>query len=593
MTISPIDSTTLETMLDPFFAEQLDALQVPGAVFCLVQGEEIVLAKGYGLANRLLETPYDAEETIVHGGSIMKLLVATAVMQLAEQGQVDLHADVNTYLRRFQIPLAFNRPITLHHLLLHTAGLDVRFNSSRVFHPDDLEPMGRYLARALPPRLWPPGEIRNYNDYGYALAALVVQDASGVPLDRYLWDHLFQPLNMRRTMLLVPDEALPRLAIGYTLKAGQIAPNLVGNYLLQTGAGAAFNTTAGDMAHFLMAHLQHGRFHDRRILQAETAQQMQATHFRHHPRLPGVTYGFDEVFVNGRRLLAKSGGAPGMHNRLVLLPQAQVGFFVSYNRYHATLHTRLTQQLMDAFFPPPPPAPPDAPVTLTAAQQRQISGAYRELNGVSLTTFEKIGSLRQQIRVSAQADGSLALSGRRLQPVAADLFQWVDGGQYVAAGEDSRGKRYLFMARTAYEKLAWWETRPFQLSLLGTSLVPFLLGVIAWFNGAAGPASLLAALVGAGNLLFTAGLALFLLDLNRDGEPPWEIEYGLPTPLLGLLALPLITTFLAGLMGPLTVWAAVQGNLAFTAVIRNLFLLLGQIAFVACLRTWNLFGYKL
>lgn len=576
--------------LDTFFADQMETLQIPGAVFTLVQGEEIVISQGYGVANRLLEAPYDPVDTIVHGGSVIKVIIATAVMQQREAGHVDLHTDVNEYLRDFKLPNDFDEPITLHHLLHHTSGLDVKFNSTRAFDVDGLEPLGYYLAHALPPRIMPPGLIRNYNDFGIALAALVIQDAANVPLDRLLWENIFQPLEMTSTSLLVPEDALERLAIGYTIKDREMKPNLIGNYLLQTGPGAAFNTTAVDMAHFISAHLQNGRYQNKQILSPSLIDEMHTTQFRHHPRLPGMAFAFDELFVNGRRLLAKSGGAPGTNNRLILIPDAGIGFFVSYNRYNGRLHNQLTQRIMDTLF-----ATKTTPVlepTITA-DLTTIRGSYRELNSSSATTFEKIGSLAAQITVKTE-ENTLKLFGDTFVPVTDNLFQAKDNGRYAAINPDIQGKQYLFYERTAYEKLPFQETRPFQLGLVGFSSLTFLLGTVTWFSAGGGHLSqFFAAVTSAGNLLFLVGLTLFLLELNRGGEPPWEIEFGLPTPLLALLVIPLFTAVMAALMVILWVLGMIQGEITTTAVLVNTAVLLGELTFIYCLRTWNLFGYKL
>ena len=101
----------VESFLDEFTAEYMPELDVPGLAFVMVKDGEIFFSKGYGYADVENKTPFDPERTIVRGGSIVKTVTALAVMQLAEQGKIDLDADVNQYLTHFQLPDAFDKPI--------------------------------------------------------------------------------------------------------------------------------------------------------------------------------------------------------------------------------------------------------------------------------------------------------------------------------------------------------------------------------------------------------------------------------------------------------------------------------------------------
>ena len=114
----------LETWLDDFMSEQMSKLHVPGATFSLVQNGELFFAKGYGYANLEQQIPVSAERTLFRVGSISKLFIATAIMQLVEKGLVNLDDDVNKYLQDFQLEDNYPQPVTIANLLTHTAGLD-------------------------------------------------------------------------------------------------------------------------------------------------------------------------------------------------------------------------------------------------------------------------------------------------------------------------------------------------------------------------------------------------------------------------------------------------------------------------------------
>ncbi len=587
------EPAALEMLLADFFEENLVEQNIPGAVFVMVKDGEIFFADGYGYADLEQQIPYDPARTIVRGGSTIKPITALAVMQLAEQGRLDVHADINQYLTSFQLPDTFAEPVTTHHLLHHTSGIDSKFSNTRVHDRAELEPLADYLARELPPRVAPPGEIRNYNDFGIALAGLVVEEVSGMPFADYVQANIFGPLQMDSTWMIVPDAEVHRLANGYMATSSGLEPNLVGNYLLNNAAGAAYNTTALDLAHLMIAELDNGRYGSTQILTPESMAELHRTQFRHDPHMPGMAYAFDEMFMNGRRLLVKSGGAPGTNNRMVLIPEERVGFFVSYNRHLGRLHNDLTNLIMDTYFPAEETVQLDAPYALSDQQLNQYAGYYREYIGYSATTFEKTNHLINQIQVSANQDGTLTMFGGRLLPVEDDLFQWAGSGDYVAAGQDSQGKNYLFVARTAYERLPWYETLPVQAGLLLLALLIFVVGIIFWLFGlrqGEGNARLLGAVIGAANLIFIAGFAFVFMNLTASGEPPWIIEYGLPLSMVILLAIPLITLVLTViLVGATAVGLLRQAPLGVTAV--NLMLIVGCAAFYYFLYTWNLLGY--
>jgi len=122
--LPPLDATEVEAFFDGLMAAQLEIHHIPGATVALVQGGELLFAKGYGYANLEERKPVIADRTLFRPGSVSKLFVWTAVMQLVEEGKLELNADVNNYLTAFQIPATFPDPITLAHLMAHTPGFE-------------------------------------------------------------------------------------------------------------------------------------------------------------------------------------------------------------------------------------------------------------------------------------------------------------------------------------------------------------------------------------------------------------------------------------------------------------------------------------
>jgi CubicO group peptidase (beta-lactamase class C family) len=350
VTIAP---DQLEMFVDDFFAKQMEELHIPGLTFVFVQDGKVLLAKGYGLADLEEGIPFDPEEAVVRIGSVSKLFVATAVMQLVERSELDLHADVNQYLTTFQLDESYPEPVTLAHLLTHTAGFEDPPYSTTT-DPADIQPLGSYLAERMPPRVRAPGEVFRYCNHGYALAAYIVEQVSGIPFDQYVEEDVLAPLGMERTGYLLSPPMPQGLAVGYLYEDGGQTPQPIDydhDY-----PGGSLVSTAEDMAKFMFAHLQDGCYQDTCILQPATIAEMHQGQFTIRPRETGATYGFTEGFLNGQRLIGHTGAIRGFGASLDLLPEHDMGYFFSFNEEcyltsACDIIPRFRRELANRFFP--------------------------------------------------------------------------------------------------------------------------------------------------------------------------------------------------------------------------------------------------
>jgi len=154
----PTDPAEIAAFMEGFWRKQMQPLGIPGAVFVLVKGDQILFSKGYGLADVAQGKPVDPAETLFAIGSVSKAVTATAVMQLVEHGQLRLDEPVNSYLKSFQIRKSCSRPVTTADLLTHSAGFDERVMGGFVLSPEQRTPLAEYEARDLPPCIRPPGQ---------------------------------------------------------------------------------------------------------------------------------------------------------------------------------------------------------------------------------------------------------------------------------------------------------------------------------------------------------------------------------------------------------------------------------------------------
>lgn len=601
------DPAELEGFLDDLLGSQLAEEHIPGASVAVVKDGRLFFAKGYGYAEQEQHTAVVADQTLFRVGSISKLFTWTAVMQLAEQDKLDLGADVNTYLD-FQIPATYPQPITLAHLLTHTAGFEERQGGITVSSADKLVPLGSYLAEAMPARIYPPGSVTAYSNYGAALAGYVVERVSGEPFAQYVERHIFAPLGMRQSTFVqqLPRDLAAHLAVSYDEYDGGFH-RLPFEYFQIAPAGG-LSATATDIAQFMIAHLQDGRLGDARILQAATAQAMHRRHFSNDPHVNGMTYGFVEMTLNGQRLLMHSGTTNNelFRSRLVLLPEQHTGLFVSYTSASGgPARGALVQAFLDRYYPEAAPAAAAAPADF-AQRASQFAGSYRSTRSAA-TTIEKAGELfglAATAQVRASDDGYLTISGLSKQPtrwveVAPLVFQQVGGQETVVFRADQQGQiTHLFLGNLPIEgfgKLAWYENPRLHYGLLAACAALFLSALVAWPIGwlvarrkaaSQPPLAALARWIAWGisglNVLFLILFAVSITDLS-------EFPTSLTAAALGLALVA------AGLtVGAVACIALVWRRRYWSLIGRTHYALLtiGALAFIWFLNQWNLLGFR-
>ena len=480
------DPHELETFLDGVLGVQLMDDHIPGATVAVVKDGRLFFAKGYGDADIQNGKQVSADHTLFRVGSVSKLFIWTAIMQLSEQGKVDLHADVNTYLKTFRIPATYPQPITLAHLLTHTAGFEDRYTGIFVPTTSDLKPLGKWLAANIPARVRPPGELTAYSNYGAALAGYIVEQVSGIPFDQYVEQHIFKPLGMNHSTFSqpVPASLVTDVSQGYTYTNGTYRAEPF-EYVEIAPAGS-LSATATDMANFMIAHLQNGRFGNQRILQDATAREMHTQHFTNDPRVPGMDYGFWEQRLNNQRVIEHGGDTILFHTLLALLPERNVGVFVSYNSPAGeTARDTLLQAFLDHYFPAPKEP---APHPLAGFDQRanQISGTYWATRR-SYTTYEKVFQLFTTVNVNNAGNGHLAISVGGGQTtdvveVAPRVFQTASGHGSAVFRPGPNGMLMLLGSAPieAFIQVPWYDAPTFHFLLLAVCVLFFLSALLLW-----------------------------------------------------------------------------------------------------------------
>jgi CubicO group peptidase (beta-lactamase class C family) len=430
----PLDSKDLEAWLDGLIPYALDQGKVAGAVVVVVRGSGPVLAKGYGYADMAARKPVTADATLFRPGSVSKLITWTAVMQQVEEGKLDLDRDVNAYLD-FKIPQFEGKPITLRNIMTHTAGFEESVRHLITSDPKGVQPLKALMPAALPKRVFAPGTTPAYSNYATALAGYIVERVSGMPFDDYVERRIFQPLGMNRSTFRQPLPAAlaPIMSNGYMTSGGKPKPFEI---VVPFPAGS-LSATGADMGKFMMAHLNNGGV----LLRPETARLM------HDYQAPGIgplnrmALGFYEMRVNGHRAIAHGGDTTLFHSDLWLIPDADVGIFISMNSDGApgaTLQLRgaLFEKFVERYLPG---KDSDGRVDDATARKhaRMLAGHYISSRG-SFTNFISLLGLFGQASVSVGEDGRIQFPA--MDALSAAPRDWVEIAPFVWRDRNSGEK---------------------------------------------------------------------------------------------------------------------------------------------------------
>jgi CubicO group peptidase (beta-lactamase class C family) len=439
----PNDPRELEKFLDSIFAEQMEKQHIPGAAFIFVKDGKVFFSNGYGFANVERQQRVVPEQTLFRIGSISKVFTAAAIVQLADRRRINLHTDVNRYLKTLKVAETFPEPVTAAHLITHTAGFDEIRPGTQGPTAASVLPLADFLRTRLV-RIQPPGDTIAYSTYGITLAGLLIEEVSGMSFESYLAKNIWKPLGMNRTNITVAPALADDLAIGYEYVNDVNQPQAYEWY--HTTPASSINSTAMDMARFMIMNLQNGRYGKARVMSNHAAHDMDLQHASGHAHMPGVAYGFFEDDYQGLRILEHGGNMAGFSSQLVLLPERNAGFFMVNHHENSNLRDTVKWALLEHYYPPlHPPRIPQPPPDFNQRASLFI-GTYR-WNTYCRTCGARPIPPGQSVRVKSNPDGTLSLSSTsqrwiELEPL---LFIREDGGGKIAFRMDRTGKvTYMF-----------------------------------------------------------------------------------------------------------------------------------------------------
>jgi CubicO group peptidase (beta-lactamase class C family) len=336
-------------------------LRTPGLSVVVVDGEQVLLSRGYGFADREAGTPM-TEDTPVAVASTTKGMTALAMMQLVEQGLVDLDAPVARYLPDFSMDDERAAGITVRQVLSHTSGIPA---GTATDGAQDHQALQRRVASLASVKLrYAPGSGYEYSLDGYSVAGLIVQTVSGLPYEDYLATHVFEPLGMARTTFDLSRAAELGSATGYAKSRGVVS---AGPLPLSRAAnpGGGVLSTARDVGNYFVALLNGGAFGGTQVISPASIDQLWTPEPASGAEAYGLGWGVEQV--SGMRVLSHAGdlGAPGAYggsgSRFVLVPERRLAVGVLANM-SSLEKAEVAQDVLTILLggePAARPAPPD------------------------------------------------------------------------------------------------------------------------------------------------------------------------------------------------------------------------------------------
>ncbi|MFL6519600.1 MAG: serine hydrolase domain-containing protein [Chthoniobacterales bacterium] len=480
----------LEAFLDALIPAQLQNRDIAGAAISVVKDGQVLFAKGYGFADFAAKKAVVADKTLFRPGSISKVFTATAVMQLVEQGKLDLDRDVNDYLD-FAIPKTYDAPVTLRRILTHTAGFEETLKNLFVPSEREMRPLRDYLVAAMPARIFAPGTVPSYSNYALTLAGYIVERISGEPFEKYVAAHILTPLRMDHSSFAqpLPENLEANMSPGY-LAAAQGPRKFE---FVTTAPAGALSATATDMTRLMLALLGEGTLEGATILKPESVRAMESRQFELHPALHAIGLILMEYSMNGQRIIGHGGDTIFFHSDMILMPDARVGLFISYNSAGSRPgggRTEVIHAFLNRYFPEPVSATALIDLKNAQADGRAVSGLYSESRRAD-STLLKAAALLSQISVRGDQNGVLTIEG--LQSPRGGLKQWreigplvyreVDGSDVIAFRQDSNGvvtDMLPPMPIQLAQRVSGLGNKKVLLPVLGTCLALLILTLLSW-----------------------------------------------------------------------------------------------------------------
>jgi len=328
--------------VDTYVSRKMKELGIPGAALVIVQGDQIVHLKAFGVADGSGRpvTP----QTPFFTGSTGKSFTALAVMQLVEAGKIELDAPVQTYLPWFRVAdVKASEIITVRHLLNMDSGIPRSIGQEQIANVDLSDSAIENNVRALAKidLIAPPGERYEYSNSNYVTLGMLIQEVTGQSYETYITEHIFNPLDMQNSFTSKSEAQQDGLAVGFQKWFGMpvAAPNLP--FIRGSLPAGYLNMSAEDLGHYLIAQLNDGSYQGVSVLSPTGVAEL------HHPyiQMPGTTdfyaMGWEVQQYQDVQVISHNGAVPGYTTGMFLVPEKDLAVALVMNTFSPMLGVRV------------------------------------------------------------------------------------------------------------------------------------------------------------------------------------------------------------------------------------------------------------
>lgn len=324
----PVVKETFEA-IDKQVSAIMEVYRVPGLSLAMTDSERTVHARTMGVSD-MASMQEVTDETLFQIGSISKSFSAIVMLQLHEKGKVDLNAPVKDYLPWFEIKSGY-APITLHHLMTHTAGIPMG-SEGTVAAETEVRELHRIEASA------PPGEFFHYSNTGYKAVGLVIEAVTGMSCGQAVTEGVLKPLGMSKTYATITNDIRPLTATGYchlfddrpVSRSSQLA---TAPWSESGTADGSISSVAEDMASYMRMLLRRGAGPEGRVISEESFDLLTRRYIKPADSLHGehYGYGFNVEDSDGHVVIGHTGGMIGFTSSLLADMDTGYGMIVLTN----------------------------------------------------------------------------------------------------------------------------------------------------------------------------------------------------------------------------------------------------------------------
>lgn len=448
---------------------------LPGVLAVVVKSGEIEYLDAFGYSNVTTKLEMDTQNSVIQTGSISKVITTYALLDLLNKKKIDVDSEIGTYLPDYLKEDATLSELTFKNLLTHTTGIPtIKANSATKEDPlksFDLEFGAQaelFFDSYKVEQVMEKDTYSILSNVGYILAGALIESISGERYEYYVSNQVLEPLKMRTSSEILMNQSIEQkyLIQNYTVFGGQ--REILSPYKSKHLPSDDFLTTAEDMGNFL-----------KKLTSANTDETLKNALFQkqivNNTFTSGRSFGFSVVDYRGYEAYIHDGGIPGENSRMIVIPELELGLFLTYNSNNLAARDALTDVFLSDYLDPDKETV-KYPVTTLSDLEKYI-GVYSPVN-VSKQTMEQLTRIIHQIRVTNTTEG-LKIEGATFLPISETVFYSEETDNYAEFRTDEKGQlSYLMVGNSIYERTPFYQSMIVEMMFFSFIALFNLLAVI-------------------------------------------------------------------------------------------------------------------